>query len=490
MTTAGSFDLDRLEAAVDLALDRRARRRRCRPSTRSVACGQSSSAASIWPVWLASSSIACLPRMTSCGCSLSTIACSSLATASGCSSTSVSTRIARSAPSASAVRSVSWQAGDAARDRDDLGGDALLLQAHRLLDGDLVEGIHRHLHVGGVDAAAVGLDADLDVEVDDALDGDEDFHGRLTGRREIEGNYTVPDGPLPSRRRSLAFAILRPRFASAAIVAGHASAVPHRPPSPSPAPWSLPPPRRTCFRPSTAPRCRWRGELPFAGLLLSIAFAPLLAPKFWHDHYGKFAALWVLRAPGPVHRDVRRGEAMHNVAHAIVLEYVPFLAMLFALFTIAGGICLRGTLAGTPARQHRAPRAGRLPREHHGHDRRVDAADPAAAHRQRGAAPPRARRRLLHPPRRQRGRRAVAARRSAAVHRLPQGRRFLLDHARAGVADAVSRASRCSRCSTRSITCSTAASAPARRAPPDAIAAVDRGRAEFPAAGAASSASC
>ncbi len=43
------------------------------------------------------------------GCSLATSACSSFATASGCNSTSVSTRIARSAPSASAVRSVSWQ---------------------------------------------------------------------------------------------------------------------------------------------------------------------------------------------------------------------------------------------------------------------------------------------------------------------------------------------------------------------------------------------
>ncbi len=32
------------------------------------------SAASIWPVWLSSLSMACLPRITSCGCSLSTTA--------------------------------------------------------------------------------------------------------------------------------------------------------------------------------------------------------------------------------------------------------------------------------------------------------------------------------------------------------------------------------------------------------------------------------
>src|SRR5258705_4181193 len=73
-----------------------------------VPCPQSRSAASIWPVWLQSSSIACLPRMTSCGCSLSTTALRSLATGSGWSSASVSIRIARSAPAAIAVRSVSW----------------------------------------------------------------------------------------------------------------------------------------------------------------------------------------------------------------------------------------------------------------------------------------------------------------------------------------------------------------------------------------------
>src|SRR6218665_2788390 len=50
-----------------------------------VACGRSASAASIWPVRLASSSMACLPRMMSEGCSLSTSAFKSLVTASGCS---------------------------------------------------------------------------------------------------------------------------------------------------------------------------------------------------------------------------------------------------------------------------------------------------------------------------------------------------------------------------------------------------------------------
>jgi len=89
--------------------------------------------------------------------------------------------------------------------------------------------------------------------------------------------------------------------------------------------------------------------LPFAGLLLSIAFVPLFAPKLWHDHYGTVAALWALALLVPFVAAFGAAEALHNVAHAIMLEYIPFVAMLFALFTIAGGICLRGALAGTPA---------------------------------------------------------------------------------------------------------------------------------------------
>ena len=53
--------------------------------------------------------------------------------------------------------------GRADGDGDDLRDHALLLQPHRLLDGDLVEGVHRHLDVGELDARPVGLDADLDV---------------------------------------------------------------------------------------------------------------------------------------------------------------------------------------------------------------------------------------------------------------------------------------------------------------------------------------
>mmetsp|Transcript_18327 Transcript_18327/g.54168 ORF Transcript_18327/g.54168 Transcript_18327/m.54168 type:complete len:218 (+) Transcript_18327:386-1039(+) len=73
-------------------------------------CGQPINAASIWPVWFASSSIACLPSTTSSGPSLSQTPLKSFATCSGTVSSSVTTCTARSAPIASAVRSCSCEA--------------------------------------------------------------------------------------------------------------------------------------------------------------------------------------------------------------------------------------------------------------------------------------------------------------------------------------------------------------------------------------------
>jgi len=90
-------------------------------------------------------------------------------------------------------------------------------------------------------------------------------------------------------------------------------------------------------------------SVPFAGLLASIAIVPLFAPKFWHEHYGKVAAAWTAALLVPLAAVYGVAAAAHTVAHAVVAEYLPFVVILFALFTIAGGICLRGALAGTTA---------------------------------------------------------------------------------------------------------------------------------------------
>jgi len=89
--------------------------------------------------------------------------------------------------------------------------------------------------------------------------------------------------------------------------------------------------------------------LPFVGILLSIAVMPLLAPSFWHHHYGKVAVAWALAFFLPFALIYGGGTAFVSLLHALLAEYIPFIVLLTALFTVAGGIHIRGNLHGSPA---------------------------------------------------------------------------------------------------------------------------------------------
>ncbi len=88
--------------------------------------------------------------------------------------------------------------------------------------------------------------------------------------------------------------------------------------------------------------------LPFAGLLLSIATLPLLASHFWHAHYGKVALFWALAFMVPYTATFGVSTAAHDLVHAALLEYFPFVILLFGLFTISGGLLIVGNLHGSP----------------------------------------------------------------------------------------------------------------------------------------------
>ncbi|MFK8253806.1 sodium:proton antiporter [Ancylobacter terrae] len=88
--------------------------------------------------------------------------------------------------------------------------------------------------------------------------------------------------------------------------------------------------------------------IPFAGMLLSIATLPLLAGHFWHHHYGKVALFWALAFLVPFALVQGGGAVVHEVAHVGLLEYIPFIILLFTLFTISGGILVTGNLHGSP----------------------------------------------------------------------------------------------------------------------------------------------
>jgi Na+/H+ antiporter NhaD/arsenite permease-like protein len=88
--------------------------------------------------------------------------------------------------------------------------------------------------------------------------------------------------------------------------------------------------------------------LPFAGILLSIALFPLLAPHTWEHHQGKIAALWALLVLVPMALVHGAGTALGALVHTALLEYIPFILLLLALFTVAGGIVIRGNIHGAP----------------------------------------------------------------------------------------------------------------------------------------------
>jgi Na+/H+ antiporter NhaD/arsenite permease-like protein len=87
--------------------------------------------------------------------------------------------------------------------------------------------------------------------------------------------------------------------------------------------------------------------IPFVGMLLSIALFPLLVPKFWHHHFGKVSAFWAIVIAVPLlisYKEI----AVYEILHIILADYVPFIILLGSLYTVSGGILLRGTLVGTP----------------------------------------------------------------------------------------------------------------------------------------------
>ncbi|MBD5627009.1 MAG: sodium:proton antiporter [Desulfovibrio sp.] len=88
--------------------------------------------------------------------------------------------------------------------------------------------------------------------------------------------------------------------------------------------------------------------IPFACMLLSIAIMPLALPHFWEHHFGKIAVFWGLAFLVPCFIVFGLGTALYEFLHIILLDYIPFIVLLFALFTVAGGVRLKGTLVGTP----------------------------------------------------------------------------------------------------------------------------------------------
>jgi len=92
----------------------------------------------------------------------------------------------------------------------------------------------------------------------------------------------------------------------------------------------------------------WPWALPFLGILLTIALGPLLFRRFWHRHYGKLAFVWATLALAPMAALRGADTAFAALAHALLGDYLGFIAVLFALYVVAGGIVITGSMRGTP----------------------------------------------------------------------------------------------------------------------------------------------
>jgi|TARA_B110000438_G_scaffold23474_2_gene21544 Na+/H+ antiporter NhaD/arsenite permease-like protein len=88
--------------------------------------------------------------------------------------------------------------------------------------------------------------------------------------------------------------------------------------------------------------------IPFVGILLSIAIFPLIAPEFWHHNFGKISLFWATSLIIPFLLKQGFEITLYELLHVGLLEYIPFIILLLALFTISGGVQLKGSLVGSP----------------------------------------------------------------------------------------------------------------------------------------------
>ena len=86
---------------------------------------------------------------------------------------------------------------------------------------------------------------------------------------------------------------------------------------------------------------------PFVLLLLAIALLPLTAGHFWHSNRNKALVMVLFAAPVAVYLVHSGPDHTHALLHAVG-EYASFIILLGSLYTVSGGIVLRGDIQGRP----------------------------------------------------------------------------------------------------------------------------------------------
>ncbi|MCL2041476.1 MAG: sodium:proton antiporter [Bacteroidales bacterium] len=87
--------------------------------------------------------------------------------------------------------------------------------------------------------------------------------------------------------------------------------------------------------------------VPFILMLLMIAVAPLFMNHWWEKNRNKLMVSLILGVPTAIYL-IAVG-LTHDLTHQILFDYVPFIILLGALFTVTGGIHLKGDIEAKPS---------------------------------------------------------------------------------------------------------------------------------------------
>lgn len=79
-----------------------------------------------------------------------------------------------------------------------------------------------------------------------------------------------------------------------------------------------------------------------------MALFPIMAPRFWHRRMGFVAVAWSAALLAQQALAGGHGAAAAAAWRALLVDYLPFISLLLALYTTGGGVLLRGGPGGTP----------------------------------------------------------------------------------------------------------------------------------------------
>ncbi len=87
-------------------------------------------------------------------------------------------------------------------------------------------------------------------------------------------------------------------------------------------------------------------SIPFVLMLAMIAVGPLMFNHWWEHNKNKLLVSIILAVPMSIYL-IAMG-LTHNLIHQVLFDYIPFIILLGALFTITGGIHLQGDIQAKP----------------------------------------------------------------------------------------------------------------------------------------------